>query len=99
MNRKNNEVRVPAFRMLIGNIYEIRGLGPTVTGYIESGTVRVGDRLAVVRSDQRTEVYVTAIQRFQASLSEASAADNPVGISLSGIDRDEIHNRDLLVGG
>ena len=85
--------------MMVENIYEIPGLGPTVTGYIQSGTVRVGDRLAIVGSAGRTNVRVTAIQRFrEGSLDEATVADKPVGISLSGIKRDQLHNRDLLVG-
>jgi elongation factor Tu len=88
--------------MLIGDIYEIRGLGPTVTGYIERGTVRVGDRLAIVRKEQDAmhiaHVRVTAIHQFQGLLTEATEAHNPVGISLSGVERDDLRNRDLLVG-
>jgi elongation factor Tu len=89
---------MPTFMMMVENIYEIPGLGPTVTGYIQSGTVRIGDRLSIVGPAGRTNVRVTAIQRFRESLNEATVADRPVGISLSGIQRDQLHNRDLLVG-
>jgi elongation factor Tu len=89
---------MPTFRMTVENIYEIRGLGPTVTGYIESGTVRVGDRLTVIGSAGRTNVRVTAIQRFRESLDEATVGERPVAISFSGIQRDQLQNRDLLVG-
>jgi translation elongation factor EF-Tu-like GTPase len=88
---------MPQFKMVVSNIYEIRGLGPTVTGRIESGSVRVGDRLAVTRTGRHTPVVVTAIERFQQSLTEANAVHNPVGISLSGVDRDEIRSGDVLV--
>jgi translation elongation factor EF-Tu-like GTPase len=73
-----------------------------VTGYIEKGTVRIGDRLSIVRraSDALRVAYVrvTAIQRFQESLTEASQEHNPVGISLSGVETQDIQNRDVLVG-
>lgn len=38
------------------------------------------------------------IQRFRESLQEASAGPEPVGLSLTGVDKDQIQNRDILVG-
>jgi len=91
-------LNVSQFRMIVANVHEIRSLGPTVTGNIASGKVRVGEHLALIGASGRIEVQVTAIQKFQESLVEATVEDSPVGISLSGIERDQIRNRDVLVG-
>jgi hypothetical protein len=85
------------FRMMVENIYDIPALGPTVTGYASSGTVRVGDQLVVVGDRGRREVRVTAIQNGHESLRQATTTDNPIGISLSGVARDDLRTRDLLV--
>jgi translation elongation factor EF-Tu-like GTPase len=58
------------FRMLVANIYRLPG-GPTVTGYIDSGCVRVGDSLTLVGAHGEFRVEVVAIQRFRESLEEA----------------------------
>jgi translation elongation factor EF-Tu-like GTPase len=84
------------FQMVVGDVYTL-AMGITVTGYIDSGTVRLGDRLVLIHHEERRPVRVTAIQRFRESLTEATVGANPVGISLSGIDRDQVGNRDLLV--
>jgi translation elongation factor EF-Tu-like GTPase len=72
------------FQMVVGNVYGLPA-GTTVTGYIDSGTVRIGDQLVLIHDEDRRLVRVTAIQRFRESLSEASVGPEPVGISLSGI--------------
>jgi translation elongation factor EF-Tu-like GTPase len=84
------------FKMLIANIYSLPD-GPAVTGRIESGRVRVGDELVVVGAVGRIPVRVIFIQKFREALTEAAAGQEPVGITLSGIEWDQIRNRDLLV--
>ena len=86
------------FRMLIANIYSLPS-GPAVSGRIESGGVRVGDDLVVVGALGRIPVRVTFIQKFHEALSEAVASPEPIAITLSGIEWDQIRNRDLLVSG
>jgi elongation factor Tu len=85
------------FKMLIANVYSLPD-GPAVTGRIDAGRVRVGDRLKLLGVHGDFVVRVTLIQRFRESLEEASAGPEPVGISLGGVDKDQIQNRDLLVG-
>lgn len=84
------------FRMLVANIYRLPR-GPTVTGYIDSGRVRVGDSLTLVGAQGEFPVRVVAIESFRESLEEAQRSDKPVGITLAGIEPDQIQNRDLLV--
>jgi elongation factor Tu len=82
--------------MLIANIYSLPD-GPAVSGRIESGRVRVGDELAVIGAAGRIPVRVTFIQKFREALTEAAAGPEPIAVTLSGIEWDQIRNRDLLV--
>jgi len=86
-----------SFKMVVANIYSLPN-GPAVTGRIESGTVRVGDSLTLVRSQGDLPVRVTFIQRFQQTLESAQAGPEPVGLTLSGVEADQIKNRDVLIG-
>lgn len=85
------------FRMLIGDIFRLPK-GPAVTGYIFSGRVCIGDSLTLVGLRGDFPVRVVAIERFRASLQEAEASDKPVALTLGGVEPDDIHNRDFLVG-
>jgi elongation factor Tu len=85
-----------AFRMVVANIYSLSD-GPVVTGRIESGRVRVGDNLVLHGALGQFPVQVTSIHKFRKVLTEAVAGSKPVGIGLSGIERNQIRNRDLLV--
>jgi selenocysteine-specific translation elongation factor len=84
------------FRMLIANIYSLAD-GPAVTGRIESGIVRLGDSLILDCAHGKIPVKVIFIQKFQRALTEAEASSEPVGLTLSGVETDQIKNRDLLV--
>jgi translation elongation factor EF-Tu-like GTPase len=86
------------FRMLIANIYSLPN-GPAVSGRVESGGVHIGDELLIVGALGRIPVRVTFIQKFREALSEAVAGPEPIAITLSGIEWDQIRNRDLLVSG
>ncbi len=37
----------PSFRMTVSDVFSIRGRGIVVTGKIESGTLRVGDKIRI----------------------------------------------------
>jgi translation elongation factor EF-Tu-like GTPase len=84
------------FRMLVANIYSLPD-GPAVTGVIEAGRVRVGDSLTLIGSSGEIPVKVVFIQAFQKVFEVAEAKDGIVGLTLSGVDHDQIRNRDLLV--
>ena len=84
-----------AFRMLIANFYALPG-GPAVSGRIDSGAVTVGDSVTVRTRQGEHAVKVMAIQVFGKSLETATADSGPVAITLSGIERGLLNNRDLL---
>src|SRR5262249_12416754 len=78
------------FLMPVEDVHTIAGRGTVVTGRVQRGTVRRGDRVEIVglATDGR-EVVVTDIQAFHRAESEARAGDS-VGLLLRGVARDEI---------
>ena len=84
------------FRMLVENVWSLAN-GPAVSGRIESGIVRLGDSLLLDGAHGKISVKVIFIQEFQRTLTEAAASSEPVALTLSGIEADQIKNRDLLL--
>jgi elongation factor Tu len=84
------------FRLVVEDVFAIRGRGTVVTGRIESGTVHRGDILRLTRTDQSTRaVTVNGIEMFRKVTAEASAGDN-VGLLLADLGRDDIGPGDVL---
>jgi elongation factor Tu len=75
------------FLLPVENVLTISGRGTVVTGAIERGTVRVGDRVEVLGAD--TETVVTGLETFGKPMESAEAGDN-VALLLRGVPRDAV---------
>ncbi|MFJ3160652.1 elongation factor Tu [Streptomyces kanasensis] len=75
------------FLMPVENVLTITGRGTVVTGAVERGTVRVGDRVEVLGAD--TETVVTGVETFGKPMDRAEAGDN-VALLLRGVPRDAV---------
>ncbi|MFE2431757.1 elongation factor Tu [Streptomyces sp. NPDC059373] len=75
------------FLLSVENVFTISGRGTVVTGAVERGTVRVGDRVEVLGAD--TETVVTGVETFGKPMAEAQAGDN-VALLLRGVQRDAV---------
>ncbi|MCQ8190383.1 elongation factor Tu [Streptomyces rugosispiralis] len=75
------------FLLPVENVLTITGRGTVVTGAIERGTVRVGDRVEVPGTDVAT--VVTGVETFGKSMESAEAGDN-VALLLRGVARDAV---------
>ncbi|MEU0408549.1 elongation factor Tu [Streptomyces griseorubiginosus] len=75
------------FLMPVENVLTITGRGTVVTGAIERGTVRVGDRVEVLGA--AVETVVTGVETFGKPMEEAQAGDN-VALLLRGVPRDAV---------
>ncbi|MGM0352796.1 GTP-binding protein, partial [Streptomyces sp. ECR3] len=62
------------FLLPVENVLTITGRGTVVTGAVERGTVRVGDRVEVPGAG--VETVVTGVETFGRPMSEAQAGDN-----------------------
>jgi elongation factor Tu len=75
------------FLLPVENVLTITGRGTVVTGAVERGTVRVGDRVEVLGAD--TETVVTGVETFGKPMESAQAGDN-VALLLRGVPRDAV---------
>ncbi|WP_406289612.1 elongation factor Tu [Streptomyces sp. NBC_00209] len=75
------------FLLPVENVLTITGRGTVVTGAVERGTVRVGDRVSVLGPD--IETVVTGLETFGKPMESAEAGDN-VAVLLRGVERDRV---------
>lgn len=77
------------FLLSVENVLTIIGRGTVVTGAVERGTVRTGDRVSVLGPDQDIETVVTGLETFGKPMESAEAGDN-VALLLRGVERDRV---------
>ncbi|MEU5591356.1 elongation factor Tu [Streptomyces sp. NPDC020298] len=75
------------FLLPVENVLTITGRGTVVTGAVERGTVRVGDRVEVLGAG--VETVVTGLETFGRPMAEAQAGDS-VALLLRGVPRDAV---------
>lgn len=75
------------FLLPVENVLTITGRGTVVTGAVERGTVRVGDRVEVLGAGVGT--VVTGLETFGRPMESAEAGDN-VALLLRGVERDRV---------
>ena len=84
------------FLMPIEDVFTISGRGTVVTGRVERGTVKVGDKVEIVGLEEETkETVVTGTEMFHKTLEYAEAGDN-VGCLLRGIAKKEVERGQVL---
>ncbi|MFE1789366.1 elongation factor Tu [Streptomyces sp. NPDC059525] len=75
------------FLLPVENVLTITGRGTVVTGAVERGTVRLGDRVALLGGDgEPVETVVTGLETFGKPMESAEAGDN-VALLLRGVHR------------
>ncbi|WP_448316253.1 elongation factor Tu [Streptomyces sp. CO7] len=75
------------FLLPVENVLTITGRGTVVTGAVERGTVRMGDRVEVLGAG--LESVVTGLETFGRPMESAQAGDN-VALLLRGVARDAV---------
>ncbi|AIJ17125.1 elongation factor Tu [Streptomyces violaceoruber] len=81
------------FLLPVENVLTITGRGTVVTGAVERGTVRVGDRVEVLGAS--VETVVTGLETFGKPMEEAQAGDN-VALLLRGVARDTVRRGQVV---
>jgi elongation factor Tu len=79
------------FCMPIEDVFSIPGRGTVVTGRIESGVIKVGEKVDIIGlgAEDGKQTTVTGVEMFRKELSEGRAGDN-VGVLLRGIPKEEV---------
>ena len=84
-----------AFMMAVEDVFSIEGRGTVATGRIESGVVKVGEKIQVIGLRDTQETTVTGVEMFQKTLDQGIAGDN-VGILLRGLKKEDIQRGQVL---
>jgi elongation factor Tu len=84
-----------AFLMAIEDVFSIEGRGTVVTGRIEQGRVKVGEKVELVGLKDTAETTCTGVEMFNKTLDEGMAGDN-VGILLRGVKKDDVERGQVL---
>jgi elongation factor Tu len=77
------------FLMPIEDVFTITGRGTVVTGKIEQGKVKVGDKAQIIGIKDTIETTVTGVEMFRKLMDEGEAGDN-VGLLLRGVERTQV---------
>jgi len=83
------------FRMSIEDVFSIKGRGTVVTGCVDRGSVKVGDKVEIIGFGEEREVVVTGTQAFRKDIPAAEAGMN-VGLLLRGVAKDEISTGQVM---
>ena len=83
------------FLMAVEDVFSIKGRGTVATGRIESGIVKVGEKIEIVGLKPTSETVCTGVEMFNKTLDEGMAGDN-VGLLLRGIEREGIERGQVL---
>ncbi|NJL72270.1 MAG: elongation factor Tu, partial [Candidatus Competibacteraceae bacterium] len=77
------------FLMPIEDVFTITGRGTVVTGKIEQGKVKVGDKAQLIGIKDTIETTVTGVEMFRKLMDEGEAGDN-VGLLVRGVERTQV---------
>ena len=83
------------FLMAVEDVFSIKGRGTVATGRIETGIVKVGEKLEIIGLHPTKETVCTGVEMFKKLLDEGQAGDN-VGILLRGVERNDIERGQVL---
>ncbi|ADP78364.1 elongation factor Tu [Pseudofrankia inefficax] len=83
------------FLLPVENVLTITGRGTVVTGAIERGTVRVGDRVEVRGLGTALTTVVTGLETFGKPMDSGQAGDN-VALLLRGVQRGQIRRGNVV---
>lgn len=83
------------FLLPIEDVFTITGRGTVVTGRIERGIIKVGDKATLVGIRDNQETTVTGVEMFRKLLDQGQAGDN-VGVLLRGIEKENVERGMVL---
>jgi elongation factor Tu len=83
------------FLLAIEGVRHIEGRGAVVTGKIEQGEVRVGDRVQVIGLRETIDTVCTGVQMFHKAL-EVGRAGHNVGLLLRGVKHHDVERGQVV---
>jgi elongation factor Tu len=87
----------PNFHMVVEDVFSIRNRGTVVTGKIDNGVLKIGDKIKVWGAGGEKITTVSAIETFRKKIKVAKLGDT-VGILLRDISKDDVKRGDAITG-
>ncbi|MCK9568273.1 translation elongation factor EF-1 subunit alpha [Candidatus Pacearchaeota archaeon] len=86
-----------AMRMPVQDVYEITGIGTVPVGKVETGIMKVGQKVIVLpgRTGKGVAGEIKTIEMHHEAMNEALAGDN-VGINVRGVGKKDIARGDVI---
>ena len=81
--------------MAIEDVFSIEGRGTVVTGRIEQGVLKVGDKVQLLGLNDPMESVCTGVEMFNKTLDQGMAGDN-VGVLLRGLKKEDVQRGQVL---
>ncbi len=82
-----------ALRLPVQDVYSITGIGTVPVGRVETGKLKVGEKVVFMPSGKSGEVK--SIEMHHEAVAEAEPGDN-IGFNVRGIDRNDIRRGDVV---
>jgi len=84
-------------RMPIQDVYEITGIGTVPVGKVETGVMKIGQKIIILpgRSGTGVSGEVRSIEAHHEQLQEAEAGDN-VGVNIRGVGKKDMARGDVI---
>ncbi len=84
-------------RMPVQDVYEITGIGTVPVGKVETGVLKVGQKIVVLpgRTGEGIPGEIKSIEAHHESLPEAQAGEN-IGVNIRGIGKKDIARGDVI---
>jgi len=92
LNPPEKPTQLP-LRMPVQDVYTITGIGTVPVGRIETGILKVNDKIIVMPSGKQGEVK--SIEMHHESLPQAEPGDN-VGINVRGLGKEDMRRGDVI---
>ena len=83
------------FLMPIEEVFSISGSGTVVTGRVERGKIKKGDKVEIVGIKDTQEKLVSGVEMFRKQINEGRASDN-IRVLIEGVNRDEVERGQVL---
>ncbi len=80
-------------RMPVQDVYSITGIGTVIVGKIETGTMKVGQKVVVLPSGKQGEVK--SIEMHHQGMQEAVPGDN-IGVNIRGVEKADVKRGDMI---
>ena len=82
-------------KMTVEDVFKIIGRGTVVTGKVESGTFRVGQKITITTANGPINTTIAGVETFRAKVDFAAAGTN-AGLVLDNVDREAVKHGDIV---